>query len=40
MSQLNKAEADIVGAKMDDEGIIPEELDNLIKNLLSKGKEN
>ena len=39
LSQLNKAEADIVGAKMDDEGIIPEELDNLIKNLLSKGKK-
>ena len=26
LSQLNKAQADVVGAKMDDEGIIPEEL--------------
>ena len=39
LSQLNKAEADIVGAKMDDEGIIPEELDNLIKDLLSQGRK-
>ena len=39
LSQLNKAEADIVGAKMDDEGIIPEELDNLNKDLLSQGKK-
>ena len=37
LSQLNKAEADIVGAKMDDEGIIPEELDILVKKLLTQG---
>ena len=39
LNQLNKAEADIVGAKMDDEGIIPEELDKLISELLSQGKK-
>ena len=39
LNQLNKAEADIVGARMDDEGIIPEELDKLISELLSQGKK-
>ena len=32
LSQLNKAEANIVGAKMDDDGIIPQELDKMINN--------
>ena len=39
LSQLNKAEANIVGAKMDDEGIIPQELDKLIKELINEGKK-
>ena len=39
LSQLEKAEANIVGAKMDDDGIIPQELDKLINNLINEGKK-
>ena len=38
LNQLQKADADIVGAKMDDEGIIPEDLDELIQKLINEGK--
>ena len=38
LNQLQKAKANIVGTKLDDKGIIPEELDKLIGNLKSEGK--
>ena len=39
LNQLNKADADVIGAKMDDDGIIPDDLDNLIIKLKNEGKK-
>ena len=38
LRQLRRAKADVVGSKLDKDGLIPEELEVLIKNLRSQGK--
>ncbi len=39
LRQLRRAKANVFGSKLDENGLIPEELENLIKKLIKKGKK-